>query len=295
MPETKPLWVPSPGDEVYLENGDIAQYIAPLDGRHVVRVMWESTPSDEEPGEPQYGEPIMVPRVFEEAPVAQKNERIAKLDREISEKSQQLRTLQGELSRSEALGRARIEALKKHDGLQRLEDFLEGRITHFVLCDGAHDAPVILDPLAALGSKDEGRYSNVKPLKLLTLYGKTKGDLQWRISQYSDGSGHSGYRCIPCCSLEEAQAAARVEFQRIFEEARKERKGILIYLEEIETAAAALGVEVPRDLILASLNRKFEELRVNTTRAQADLDVNLARQRAISDRLKAMEGQEHAD
>jgi hypothetical protein len=41
-------------------------------------------------------------------------------------------------------------------------------------------------------------------LRLLVLYGTNKGDLEWKLSYYSDGCGNSEH-VYPCISLEEAQ------------------------------------------------------------------------------------------
>jgi hypothetical protein len=292
MPETKSLWVPSPGDEVFLENGDLAQYIAPLDGRHVVRVVWEQD-SDHEPSGagPEYGELIMVPRVFEEVPVAQKNERIARLDREIEEKAKKLRVLQSDLSRAEQAGRQRLEMLKQHDGLQRLEDFLAGRITHFVVREYDSYPPVILEAKKALDNRESERDH---PIKLLTLFGRTKGDLQWGINHYSEGSGSERF-CYPCCSLEEAQALTSRLLEEIYAEARNrpgDRRGVLDYFDKVEAAAVAIGQKVPVDLVRAGLNAQFKSLQASWDKAQIQQEANLGLQRAIMNRLKELEVQD---
>lgn len=41
-------------------------------------------------------------------------------------------------------------------------------------------------------------------MRLLTLYGMSKGNLEWKLNQYSDGSGNNATTVHPCCSYEEA-------------------------------------------------------------------------------------------
>jgi len=75
-------------------------------------------------------------------------------------------------------------------------DFLEGNITHVLVCS-YH--PVIMTLEECLTGNSE---HNRDSLKLLTLFGENKG-FEWRLSEYSDGSG--GYsEMIPCRSHDDA-------------------------------------------------------------------------------------------
>lgn len=96
----------------------------------------------------------------------------------------------------------RLKKLSKFMGLEHLEAFIEGKVQCFVVKD-YH------------GYRIEGRdfldYKedrSVRPcgLKLLTLYGDSKGLLTWRLSAYRSESS-SEVQVIPCLSEEEARAA----------------------------------------------------------------------------------------
>jgi len=86
--------------------------------------------------------------------------------------------------------------------LQRLFDFLAGDITHFVISQ--YGAPKIVtwdsDDMYQI---DTYWRKDVQAIKLVSLYGTSKGDLQFRLGRYSDGSGGS-QEIIPFRSYEDA-------------------------------------------------------------------------------------------
>lgn len=90
-----------------------------------------------------------------------------------------------------------IEEYKKiydqYAELKYLNMFIEGKLKYYVVEDSS-DIYI---------SKFEHEVSYYNKLKLLTLFGTTDGDLQWRLSRYSDGSG-SYNNVYPFCSYEEA-------------------------------------------------------------------------------------------
>lgn len=75
-----------------------------------------------------------------------------------------------------------------------------------------------------------------KELKLVTLFGDTKGNLEFRINQYMDGSG-SYCECYPCLSREEADQTVQLIFNAAF--AGDD------YHEQFAESAKSLGIEVP--------------------------------------------------
>lgn len=96
--------------------------------------------------------------------------------------------------------------------LQTLKDFFAGNITHFFI--EQYGKPVIVtwddDAIYQLGDwGGRGRASPyVEGIKLITLMGTSKGQLNWRINRYHDGSGNY-YTVVPCRSYEEALKAAQ--------------------------------------------------------------------------------------
>lgn len=78
-------------------------------------------------------------------------------------------------------------------------------------------------------------------MKLLTLYGRRDGGLEWRLNKYRDGSG-SDTTVIPCQSIEEAREVARRGFLDLWTDARR-------VTEKSLHLARECGVQVPPEII----------------------------------------------
>lgn len=93
--------------------------------------------------------------------------------------------------------------------LQRLHALLAGEITHFYI---DYYKPQIVtwdDEIVFQTDRNWGRLK-VEGMRLLSLFGRSDGSLDYRISDYSDGSG-SWRRIVPCRSYEEALAEAQAQ------------------------------------------------------------------------------------
>jgi len=108
-------------------------------------------------------------------------------------------TLRQELKSFESEANDRLAKLKQHKSLKLLEDYLAGRITHYVEIR-SYGPPAII----ALKDTtvDEG-WSYREKLKLLSLFGRSDGNLEWGLNRYSDGSGCDS-NVFPCTSYHEA-------------------------------------------------------------------------------------------
>jgi hypothetical protein len=117
-----------------------------------------------------------------------------------------------------------------------------------------------------------------KSLRLLTLFGDTKGDLQWRINRYSDGSGSSNIEVFPCHNEEEAIAIVRqlyTDAVAVWREQDKKHYGRAI---EWSTKCPEGWVTVPDDIreYLADAKQQarqaeLEKARENLAKAEAAL------------------------
>ena len=130
------------------------------------------------------------------------NEKIQERRKELSEAQLQLKSDSKEQA-------ATLENVKRHEALKYIEEFIDGKITHYV--DISYSEWNII-PLNEATDTYDG-----KDLRLLTLYGKSKGDLQWRLGSYSDHSGGSS-EVTPCRSYEEAQAVLQKKLDAAVEE-----------------------------------------------------------------------------
>jgi len=80
-----------------------------------------------------------------------------------------------------------------------IDAFLNNKITHLVELD--YGPPKMRSLEEALKADDDVDRGN---RRLVSLFGRTEGDLQWRLHRYSDGSGGSGVEIIPCRSRDDA-------------------------------------------------------------------------------------------
>lgn len=188
----------------YLSNGPEVRVIQTLnDGRVLVEPIFEN-PND---GDEYSGNPFIVneKEIFDKPPTHKKSEEVIKLNQQIEELNTKLRGLRKEVKDFETTHTERIKCLQQFKGLELLEKFVKGEITHYVEIRSYSNPKII--PF----DKTEADYTDgqgVRSLKLLSLFGKATGDLEWRLSHYSDGSG-SYSTVIPCVSLEEAEQIIR--------------------------------------------------------------------------------------
>ncbi|WP_105430179.1 hypothetical protein [Neorhizobium sp. T6_25] len=141
----------------------------------------------------------LVDKIFQAAPVAVIDERFIAAQTKLSDIENQYQARFAEIVKAERQIKDRLAKLKKYEGLDRLEDFIDGNITHLVLVDEDYK-------IVGLERLDEMEYGRKRGMKLVTLFGASGGDLVWRVNQYSDGSGSGSWEIIPCASEEEAVA-----------------------------------------------------------------------------------------
>jgi hypothetical protein len=270
----------NPGDPVFTLDGQLVTYIAKVSDGHCVRPVYEG--DDGELYED--GSPMVVNQVFDTPPTERLEKEVAKLTERIEAKRQELSDLQTTIRVTTETTKDRIEAIKRHEGLARLDDFLAGRITHFV--EKNYGPPVIKEFKKAMESEEEGQYSRVRPLRLLSLFGKTDGDLTWGINRYSDGSGdHSDV--YPCCSLDEAKAKARELMEVEFKEAREKNRD-LSYWDRWEAAAAAADMMIPVDIQAMNIQGVIRNAQTNLGRAESEAQTWRVRLTTASSNLAAL-------
>lgn len=253
----------NPGDPVFTNDGQSVTFIARVSDGYCVRPVYE----DPDMGPQEDGPPFIVGQIYSEPPVAHRNQQILELDAKLKAKREELNDLQVAVRVTETQINNRKAVIKRHKSLERLEDFLEGRITHFVFHE--YGAPRIREFKEAIEATDEDRYAKVPPLKLLTLFGKVGGELNWRLDKYSDGSGGSRYLVFPCCSLEEAQAKAKEILADMCEEARKCGRGLSGY-DECAKLAAEIGFEIPSDIRAIHIKHSLANALANLQKAELE-------------------------
>lgn len=243
------------GEIKYLENGQEVIVIEELKGgRFLVSHVYENYDS-----EPYIGGESIVSRVYDTPPVA-------KIATAITNKQKELEELKDVLSEyRKKIDEAQKEwkEVSKYKPTQNLLDFIRGNITHYVVLDQWD--------LAIVGFKDEVCDYDKRKLKLLTLFGDSKGDLSWNLSMYSDGSG-SRKTVIPCTSYEQAVD----ELQEFLDSLEN------IYSYRAIEAQEKYGVKIKQEL----LDRFYEEKKKNVQERRDQLKKDLDK---MNQQLKELE------
>lgn len=179
-----------PDQTVYLQDGREAIYVAQHNGTHLVRLVYQSPGSYDEPA---YDYPS---DVVTSAQIVYPEPPIEVWDKQVSAKREQVRELDRELTikRKEIAdaGRTKTEmekAAAKYPCIQQALDFIEGRITHVVV----HDYTAKIKTLEEAFSQVDtwGGRRKFEGMKLLNLFGTDeKGrSVAWGVNTYRDGSG----------------------------------------------------------------------------------------------------------
>ncbi|RVT93731.1 hypothetical protein [Sphingomonas crocodyli] len=210
---------------------------------------------------------------------------IASIDAEISLAADKLASIRAEIREAEAgLSAAqksaveRITKLQKFNGLERLEDYLDGAITHFVVQDPYYNKVSVktFEEFAA-HTDDRGRATG--EIKLLCLFGSTKDywraqqlpSVEWRMNHYYDGSG-SWTKCQPACSEEEAVLVAKEWLKSAFDAYLIDTGDKRPWLMEGPIQSAEkLDIEVPQQLLADLKAHKGKAAAANVEKARKAL------------------------
>lgn len=144
------------------------------------------------------GETTFETELFKAAPVAIVDEKLVAAEKRLREVERECSTRVSAAVNAEREVKDRLAKLAKYKGLERLEDFIEGKYTHFVI--ERYSQFEIKGKDAALDQGD----TYDKRIRLLSLHGDTEGNLTWNLNRWRDGSGNWEY-VIPCVSEDEAR------------------------------------------------------------------------------------------
>jgi hypothetical protein len=265
------------GDTVYNIHGQQGAYIASYGGSHLVAPEYEGG----DYGEPHWGAPEEWREIFSTPPTVKLEAKVDELDKLITEKREELKRVNKELDECGRKYQEQLKKLKQHLALKRIEDYLDGKFTHFLQVPG-YGAPTLISKDDALKGVDGyDRYN--RDMKLLTLFGTTKGDLQWRINRWGDGSGGET-NVYPCESEEEAIAIVRKLYAEAVEEWRAQEKKHYGRALEWANTVSWNWIDVPQDVkdyknqaMLEANTAAVEKARAALAKAEADLANALTR------------------
>ena len=167
------------------------------------------------------GENFVVKSLHNEPVKSWKEKRIAEITAELKLMNTTLEMAREKQYRAQQEAKAKLKQLKGlasnalAEHLEVAEMFVAGEITHVYMSQyGAEIQP--FDKV--LRHKD----TYETEVKLLSLFGRSDGRLDWRIHQYPDGSGSGSKRFFPCRSYDEAVDLAQADYNVQVQEWRDE-------------------------------------------------------------------------
>ena len=268
MSDSTPTTPIAAGTRVYSRDGSSGEYVTHTKDGHLVKEGTTVYSADPEIGEDTfYDRPAFWHEVYLKPPVAELHEEVAQLNAQIEKLQGEVAAVRQERWTLDTEIAARKARITQHKQLAQLDDFIAGKITCYVEVGYSHAAIVPLDETRAEYGEshyENGRY--VKDLRLLTLFGNAKGDLQWKLNRYSDGSGNYT-EVTPCATREQAVAV----LAKIAEEKwAKARAGESVpYIDSFIISFAKEGIAAPQDIVEKLKAEKLDALRKQVESAEA--------------------------
>lgn len=209
---------------IYSRSGARAKFIAEVDGEFFVRPEIEIQGWEGEI-DTDWGDAVTWYEIFPKAPSEVLDEEIIQKEKEIEDLVNKARKIHQKLTEGETLMRDQKAKFARYEALKYLEDFIDGKITHYVKIIKNYSD--VINNLIIIESnkaydEDDARYHRPTVKALVTLQGKTNGDLNWQLHRYH----YDSVQCeiIPCKSYEEAVAEAGKVFNKFCDEFQKSEK-----------------------------------------------------------------------
>ena len=207
------------------------------------------------------GENFVVKSVHDKPVISWKEKEIKRLDDKYVLDSEFYKNKDIELrKRTSQLSRVltetyNIEKYFSEDKLKYLDLFLSGGITHYL--ETSWGIKIVEFSKACCGCDHNN-------MKLLTLYGSSSGELNWRLCNYSDGSGGNSH-VIPCTSYEEALIKA----QEHIDEHILKNDSVSNYILD---SAKKYDLNIPKKYIQKNINEKIRVVSDVISSKQGDID-----------------------
>lgn len=278
------------GQTVYDRSGRVYQFAGMMGKSAIVHPMLEGEGYDGEPCPypSELAEAKSVSDIFDNPPIPLINADVALAKQKLKELNDAIAEASAELRNAEKVNAARLEKLKRYDALSRIEDFIDGKMTHFAIRGQySHDIKVKTFDEVMKCKNDYGRFNG--DIKLLSLFGTRKdypqhgnasNDLLWRVNQYSDGSGSGWWIVHPCMSEDEAITIAAKWLEEIWAEHRglTDRGARAGWLRGSIESAKSLSLPAPDDIIADFDAYKTQAAQEAVDKARAELEKALAAQ-----------------
>lgn len=202
----------------------------------------------------------------------------SRYEKEKARLESQLKQMRGRLDAATGKAKAQAEALmafaSKSDSsqLETLKRFMAGEITHLFV---SGYCPEIVDWISCDGVYDFDRWGSgfkMDGIKLVSLYGNSDGSLEYRISDYRDGSG-SWKTIYPASSYKQALELAQAECDRQAEAFISGDNGNFNLNEWVKIDGISVNnkaIEKFQEIKLKAKERRINELRLQIKQLEGD-------------------------
>lgn len=239
----------------YTDDGKKVVVVGKLNNQEtIVQEIFVSDSGNEIPS----GENFVVKSLHEQPVKSWKEKNLENIEKEYNKKDteyrNELKRLEDSYRTQRDLLRAKLEYAGKvlktvsPKSFDTFVNYLTGKITHILYIRYGG-----VEIIEMKDTKEVFTDWNDKPLKLVTIYGKDNGDLQYRINYYHDGSGRDE-EIYPFTSYEEA-----------FEKAEKTINGLDRYYEDTIKSANKLGIKLDETKLKAFYDGQRADLEKTIT------------------------------
>jgi hypothetical protein len=250
---------PIEGQEVFLEDGQRAEYVGSVGNLHVVRFIYWTEEGDE-----TSADPAVVNQVFASEPEPLYSPKFQAAEKRLQELNDKINERTKTLREMESNEKVMRDAAIKWPEVATALDFLEGRITCAIVEDYCSAE---VRPIREVLTYLENRCDN--GLKLLCLYGYEKNHKpRWAVNQYYDGSGLHTH-IDPFRSEAEAIAELKRRVEEAAENWRRNPKDDT--MRKYEKTAF-----VPQDYLDYKCEQRKADRQKRIEKLQADIDALLA-------------------
>lgn len=275
------------GCKCYDRSGRVYEFRAAIDSMAVVHPIlsaegWEG---EIEPYPSQTAEIVPLASISVKPPTAEIVAEVLRAENELARLRAEIAAATTAARNAEKENAERLAKLAKYAALSRIEDFLEGRMTHFVMW-GQYSREINIKTFGEvmLSKNDYGRPDG--DVKLLSLFGTCRyypdhgnkdGNLLWRVNQYRDGSG-SWSNAQPCMSEDEAKEVAAKWLNCQWDEHRaaEDRAKNAHWLKGSIDSAQAIGLVVPDDIAADYADSQKRQALSAVQKAQEALELAIA-------------------
>lgn len=270
------------GDMVFDEDGNAFEFVAHMDGVGTIARPWYEFHDDDGAPCDRIGETavVIVGALYPECPSPKRRADIERLDGLVAAKKAELAQIETALREANAGRDAMLKRIKENDALRRIDAFLAGEITHYVLYGEHYQMDIV-----AVGETIP-EYAKQGALRLLSLtasmvkpWGSKEATLRWDLNRYSDGSGHAT-ACVPCTSFDEAKAVLAEKVASKF--AEWEAGKSVTFIQYVASAAKKFGLPVPQKYRDQEASAALSQARAGVADAEKKLAEARTRLAAVS-------------